>query len=182
MKIYTKAGDSGTTSLLGGNMVPKDHPRLEACGTMDELNAWIGLVRDQVSDPEIRETLMDIQGLIMVGSTLLANERKEDEPKIPEIKEADVAGLEKKIDEMDQILEPLKNFILPGGHTTLSFCHLARTTCRRAERLTIKFMEGSEKVAMLVKYLNRLSDFLFTLARKFAKDLNIQEFTWQQEK
>ena len=181
MKIYTKAGDKGTTSLLGGNMVPKDHPRMEACGTMDELNAWIGLVRDQVSDPEIRETLMDIQGLIMVGSTLLANERKEDEPKIPNIKEADVAGLEKKIDEMDQILEPLKNFILPGGHTTLSFCHLARTTCRRAERLTIKFMEGSEKIAMLVKYLNRLSDFLFTLARKFAKDLNIQEFIWQPE-
>lgn len=82
---------------------------------------------------------------------------------------------------MDQILEPLKNFILPGGHTTLSFCHLARTTCRRAERLTIKFMEGSEKIAMLVKYLNRLSDFLFTLARKFAKDLNIQEFIWQPE-
>lgn len=96
MKIYTKAGDKGTTSLLGGNMVPKDHPRMEACGTMDELNAWIGLVRDQVSDPEIRETLMDIQGLIMVGSTLLANERKEDEPKIPNIKEADVAGLEKR--------------------------------------------------------------------------------------
>lgn len=179
MKIYTRAGDRGTTSLLGGNIVPKDHPRLEAYGTLDELNVLIGLVRDQVSDKEISETLLGIQDRIMVGSTLLASEGKENEHKIPHITEADITSLEKKIDEMDEGLEPLKNFILPGGHTTISFCHLARTTCRRAERLTIRYMKGSEQVAMLIKYLNRLSDFLFTLSRKFAKDLNIEEKLWQ---
>jgi cob(I)alamin adenosyltransferase len=181
MKIYTKTGDKGMTSLLGGNIVKKDHPRLEAYGTLDELNSWIGLLRDLVSDPETKEILLGIQDRIMVGSTLLANERKENESKLPRIREEDIAGLENKIDKMDEVLEPLKNFILPGGHTTISFCHIARTTCRRAERLAIKYLSDSDQVAILVKYLNRLSDFLFTLARKFARDLNIEENRWQPE-
>jgi cob(I)alamin adenosyltransferase len=181
MKIYTKTGDKGKTSLLGGNIVSKDHPRLEAYGTLDELNSWIGLLRDLVSDQATKEILLGIQDRIMVGSTLLANERKENESKLPGIREEDITILENQIDEMDEVLEPLKNFILPGGHTTISFCHIARTTCRRAERLAIKYISDSDQVAILVKYLNRLSDFLFTLARKFARDLNIKENRWQPE-
>ena len=181
MKIYTKTGDRGTTSLLGGNIVPKDHPRLDAYGTLDELNAWIGLIRDLSDNTETREVLLGIQDRIMVGSSLLASERNEKESLIPCLHEEDILLLEDKIDELDKLLEPLKNFILPGGHTRISFCHLARTTCRRAERLSIRFMDDSHQVAMLVKYLNRLSDYLFMLARKTARDLNIEENLWQAE-
>jgi cob(I)alamin adenosyltransferase len=181
MKIYTRTGDRGTTSLLGGNIVPKDHPRIEAYGTLDELNAWVGLIRDLSDDAETREVLLRIQDRIMVGSALLASERKENESLIPDLHEEDILLLEDKIDEMDKSLEPLKNFILPGGHTSISFCHLARTTCRRTERLSIRFMDDSHQVAMLVKYLNRLSDYLFMLARKIAWDLNIEEISWQPE-
>ena len=137
VKIYTKAGDRGTTSLLGGNLVPKDHPRLEACGTLDELNSWLGLLRDQLSDEDMRQTLLGIQDRIMVGSTILANERKDMAVSVPEIREEDVSFLEGEIDRMDQELDPLQSFILPGGHTTVSYCHLARSTCRRAERYSI---------------------------------------------
>lgn len=179
MKIYTKAGDRGTTSLLGGNLVPKDHPRLEAYGTLDELNSWIGLLRDHMEDPGIREDLLRIQNRVMVGSTILANEKKENSDKLPEISEEDIIFLEKRIDEMDAELQPLKSFILPGGHPLVSYCHLARTTCRRAERYSIKFTRNSEQTEILVKYLNRLSDFLFTLARKTGKDLKVEEIPWQ---
>jgi cob(I)alamin adenosyltransferase len=181
MKIYTKAGDRGTSSLLGGNLVLKDHPRLEAYGTLDELNSWIGLLRDQLGDKDMQDTLLKIQDRIMVGSTILASEKKDTAVPIPEIHEEDVSFLEREIDRMDQELEPLRSFILPGGHTTVSHCHLARTTCRRAERQSIKFIKHSEQSAILVKYLNRLSDYLFTLARKIAKDLKIQEINWQPD-
>ena len=181
MKIYTKTGDRGTTSLLGGSIVPKDHPRLDAYGTLDELNAWIGLLGDLLSEPGTLEILLDIQDRIMAGSALLANERGEHESGIPGISEEDINRLEKEIDKMDGLLEPLKNFILPGGHTTISYCHLARTTCRRAERLTVRFIKDSEQMAILVKYLNRLSDFLFILSRKIARDLDIEEKLWQAE-
>ena len=181
MKIYTKAGDKGTTSLLGGNLVPKDHPRLEACGTLDELNSQVGLLRDHLTDQDARETLLRIQDRIMAGSAILANERQENEKKIPNISEEDVTFLEGKIDEMDKELEPLQNFILPGGHPHVSFCHLARTTCRKAERQTIRFIKDSGQTGMLVKYLNRLSDYLFTLARKTGKDLNVREIPWQAD-
>jgi cob(I)alamin adenosyltransferase len=176
MKIYTKAGDRGTSTLLGGNIVPKDHPRLEAYGTLDELNSWIGLIRDQLSDEEMRETLLKIQDRIMVGSTILASEKKDSAVPIPELHDKDISFLE-----MEQELEPLQTFILPGGHTTVSYCHLARTTCRRAERYSVKFIKNSDQTAILVKYLNRLSDYLFILARKIAWELKIEEIIWQPD-
>lgn len=181
MKIYTKAGDRGTSTLLGGNIVPKDHPRLEAYGTLDELNSWMGLIRDQLSDEEMRETLLKIQDRIMVGSTILASEKKDSAVPVPELHEEDIGFLEMEIDRMDQELEPLQFFILPGGHTTVSYCHLARTTCRRAERYSVKFIKNSDQTAILVKYLNRLSDYLFILARKIAWELKIEEKIWQPD-
>ena len=178
MKIYTKAGDRGISTLLGGNIVPKDHPRLEAYGTLDELNSWIGLIRDQLIDEDMRGTLLKIQDRIMVGSAVLASEKSDTPVALPELHEKDISFLEMEIDRMDKQLEPLKSFILPGGHTTVSFCHLARTTCRRAERYSVKFIKNSEQTRVLVKYLNRLSDYLFTLARKIAMDLKIEEIIW----
>ncbi len=181
MKIYTKAGDRGTSTLLGGNIVPKDHPRLEAYGTLDELNSWMGLIRDQLTDEEMRESLLKIQDRIMVGSTILASEKKDSAVPVPELHEEDISFLETEIDRMDQKLEPLQFFILPGGHTTVSYCHLARTTCRRAERYSVKFIKNSDQTAILVKYLNRLSDYLFILARKIAWELKIEEKIWQPD-
>ncbi len=181
MKIYTKAGDRGTSTLLGGNIVPKDHPRLEAYGTLDELNSWMGLIRDQLSDEEMRGTLLKIQDRIMVGSTILASEKKDSDVPVPELHYEDIGFLEMEIDRMDQELEPLQFFILPGGHTTVSYCHLARTTCRRAERYSVKFIKNSDQTAILVKYLNRLSDYLFILARKIAWELKIEEKIWQPD-
>jgi cob(I)alamin adenosyltransferase len=181
MKIYTKAGDRGISTLLGGNIVPKDHPRLEACGTLDELNSWIGLIRDQLMDEGMREALLRIQDRIMVGSTILASEKTNTPVAIPELQEKDISFLETEIDRMDKLLKPLQSFILPGGHTTVSYCHLARTICRRAERYSVKFIKNSEQTGILVKYLNRLSDYLFTLARKMAMDLKIEEIIWQPD-
>jgi len=181
MKIYTKAGDRGISTLLGGNIVPKDHPRLEAYGTLDELNSWIGLIRDQVTDEEMRQALLKIQDRIMVGSTILASEKANTSVDLPELHENDIGFLEKEIDRMEKLLKPLQSFILPGGHTTVSYCHLARTICRRAERYSIKFIKNSEQTGRLVKYLNRLSDYLFVLARKIAMDLKIEEIIWQPD-
>ncbi len=179
MKIYTKAGDRGKTSLLGGSIVPKDHPRLEACGTVDELNSMLGLLRDQVPDKGMEKTLLIIQDRIMTGSAILSDERMESESGIPRIKEEDILFLEKKIDEMNQVLEPLRHFILPGGHTIVSYCHMTRAICRRAERQVVKFIKDSRQLALFAKYLNRLSDFLFVQARKIARDFNIEEILWQ---
>jgi cob(I)alamin adenosyltransferase len=181
MKIYTKAGDRGTSTLLGGNIVPKDHPRLEAYGTLDELNSWIGLIRDQLEDEEMRGFLLRIQDRIMVGSAILASEKKGSPVALPELREDDIRLLEAQIDGMEKELKPMQSFILPGGHTTISFCHLARTTCRRAERYSVKFIKNSEQTGILVKYLNRLSDYLFVLARKMALDLKIEEIIWQPD-
>ena len=181
MKIYTKAGDRGISTLLGGNVVPKDHPRLEAYGTLDELNSWIGLIRDQLIDDDMRGTLLKIQDRIMVGSTVLASEKTDTPVALPELHEKDISFLEMEIDGMDKLLKPLQSFILPGGHTTVSYCHLARATCRRAERYSVKFIKNSEQTGLLVKYMNRLSDYLFTLARKVAMDLKIEEIIWQPD-
>jgi cob(I)alamin adenosyltransferase len=181
MKIYTKAGDKGMTSLLGGNLVPKDHPRIEAYGTLDELNSWIGLLRDHLGDDGIRSDLLGVQDRLMAGASILANEKTDDSVRLPELREEDIGFLEKRIDAMDAELKPLTRFILPGGHAVIGFCHLARTTCRRAERSATGFIGDSEQSAMLVKYLNRLSDYLFTLARKIGKDFEVEEIPWQPE-
>jgi cob(I)alamin adenosyltransferase len=198
MKIYTKAGDRGMTSLLGGEFVAKDHPRLEAYGTLDELNAWIGLLTDLVeensgrsenvtgiyTDEEaaaLRAKLLRIQDRIMTASSILANEKTDGSVTLPQLREEDITCLEEGIDQMDMELPGLTSFILPGGHPVISYCHLARTTCRRAERHSTRFVKDSEQHALLVKYLNRLSDYLFTLARKFSRDFDIKEIPWQPE-
>jgi cob(I)alamin adenosyltransferase len=179
MKIYTKAGDRGMTSLLGGEFVSKDHPRLEAYGTLDELTSWVGLLGDYLEDPKIREDLLKIQDRLMVGSSILANERIDGSIQLPEIGDGDIELLEQRIDEMDKELPQLSSFILPGGHPVVSYCHLARVCCRRAERLSVKFAGDSGQTSVLVKFLNRLSDYLFTLARKIAKDFKVEEKLWQ---
>ena len=169
------------TSLLGGEFVAKNHPRLEAYGTLDELTSWVGLLRDYLDDSGIRKDLLIIQDRLMLGSSILANERADGSIKLPEIREEDISFLEGRIDDMDLELPALANFILPGGHPAVSYCHLARTCCRRAERLSMGFIKDSQQTSILVKYLNRLSDYLFTLARKLSKDFKVEENIWQPE-
>ncbi len=167
------------TSLLGGRIVPKDHPRLEAYGTLDELNCWIGLLRDYLGDHAVKDHLLGIQDRLMAGSSILAAEGTEDARRLPSLREEDVGFLEERIDEMVMQLPPLSAFIFPGGHPVVSICHLARAICRRAERHSAQFAKDSRQAALLTKYLNRLSDYLFTLARKIAADFTVDEIPWQ---
>jgi len=179
MKIYTKKGDTGQTSLIGGVRVPKSNIRIHAYGTVDELNSFIGIVRDMSNDTHIREVLYKIQNLLFtVGSHLAAHPEKS-KMKLPELKEEDITLLEKEIDAMNDILPPLTAFILPGGHPHVSHCHVARCVCRRAERLTVELSENEPVEPILIKYLNRLSDYLFELARKLAFDYGIEEVIWK---
>jgi cob(I)alamin adenosyltransferase len=179
-KIYTKTGDKGETSLIGGTRVPKYHERIEAYGTLDELNSFLGLIRDQDIDKHTRELLIEIQDRIFTAESILALD-PDHKPlkKLPEIEEKDILLLESEIDKMNEDLPPITNFILPGGHTTVSYCHVARTVCRRAERLTIKLARQYEVSELVIKYLNRLSDYLFVLSRKLTKDLNAKETPWK---
>lgn len=182
MKIYTKTGDIGETSLFGGRRVLKSELRIEAYGTVDELNSWIGLLRDVNSDNAIKDLLKEIQDrLFTLGSTLAADPDNA-KLKTPDLHESDIELLEKAIDKMDEQLEPLRNFVLPGGHVYVSYCHLARTVCRRAERLCVALHQVSEIHPLVIKYLNRLSDYLFTLSRKMAKDLGAEEVNWLPRK
>ena len=179
MKIYTKTGDKGTTALLGGARVSKAHQRLEAYGTVDELNSYMGLLRDQEVNQSRRNLLKTIQdNLFVLGSNLATVPGKELQ-KVPVLVQEDVEALEQAIDLMEQELPPLKNFILPGGHQSVSFCHIARTVCRRAERNTVLLAEGEEVPEIVIVYLNRLSDFLFVLARKMSQELKAEEVNWQ---
>ncbi len=181
-KIYTKGGDKGETSLLGGTRVPKYHERIEAYGTVDELNSFIGLIRDQDIPEHFRETLLDIQNKLFTAESHLAADDVSKTINLPRIVEGDITRLEEEIDQMNRVLPELRNFILPGGHPIVSYCHIARTICRRAERLTIKLAEKYEVESVIIKYLNRLSDFLFVLARQLAKELNAEEITWRPDK
>jgi cob(I)alamin adenosyltransferase len=178
MKIYTKTGDIGETSLFGGRRVSKSDLRIETYGTTDELNSWIGLIRDVNTNEVERELLKEIQDRIFTLGAELAADPDNQKLKTPDLFEADIEALEKGIDAMDAVLEPLRNFILPGGHVHVSYCHIARTVCRRAERLTVHLHKESEVHPLIIKYLNRLSDYLFTLARKMSKDLNAEEVNW----
>jgi len=181
MKIYTKTGDKGQTSLIGGTRVPKHHIRIEAYGTVDELNSYIGLVRDQQIDEHSKKILIEIQDrLFTIGSTL-ASDPEKSRMKVPDLKEDDITLLEQEMDKMNETLPEIKTFVLPGGHTTVSFCHIARCVCRRAERLTIHLAESSPGGVpdLVIKYLNRLSDYLFVLSRKLSKDLDAQEIPWK---
>jgi cob(I)alamin adenosyltransferase len=179
MKIYTKTGDKGKTSLIGGKRVSKYHQRIEAYGTIDELMSYIGLIRDQEIDTDSKAILIEIQDRLMTCASVLATDSEDGTVKIPEIKEQDIEFLEKEIDRLDAELPPLRQFVLPGGHTVVSYCHIARTVCRRSERIIIKLSEEFFVPELIIKYINRLSDFLFVLSRKFSKDFNIKEIPWQ---
>lgn len=180
-KIYTKTGDKGTTSLIGGTKVSKSHLRIEAYGTVDELNSYTGLCRDVFNDTESQQTLKEIQDrLFTIGSSLACDPEKEPKMQIPDLKESDVELLEKEIDKMNEVLPEMKNFILPGGHSTVSHLHIARCICRRAERNTVRLKEvGSPVETIVIQYLNRLSDYLFVLSRYAALKLGAEEIPWK---
>ncbi len=179
MKIYTKTGDKGTTALLGGVRVSKAHLRLEAYGTVDELNSYVGLLNDQEVNQPHRPLLLKIQDrLFTVGASLATAPGKEIRM-APDLEEEDIYLLEQAIDEMENSLEPLKSFILPGGHQAVSFCHIARTVCRRAERNIVALHEAEEVDEIIIRYLNRLSDYLFVLGRKMAAGLGVKEVAWK---
>lgn len=179
MKIYTKTGDTGKTSLLGGRRVSKAELRIDAYGTVDELNSFIGLLRDQEINKKRETLLKEIQDrLFTIGATLASEPGKENIKK-PDLHDVDLELLEKEIDEMESQLPQLRHFILPGGHQSVSFCHVARTVCRRTERCVIDLMEIEHVDEIIVKYLNRLSDYLFVLGRLIAQELGVEEVTWK---
>jgi len=178
MKVYTKKGDQGTTQLIGGTRVPKSSLRIESYGTVDELNSYIGLIRDQEISSEVIEQLLEIQDRLFTMGSQLAADPEASKMKLPEIVDEDVTNLENWIDQMDKSLEPMKSFVLPGGHTTVSFCHIARCVCRRAERICVDLNAHQPIDPILLTYLNRLSDYLFVLSRKLSKDLNAKEHPW----
>lgn len=185
MKVYTKTGDGGTTALFGGTRVPKDHIRIESYGTVDELNSYIGLIRDQEMNQHYKETLIEIQDRLFTVGAILATPidkeiMKNGEKRLKNlgIIETDIELLEKEIDTMEDALPQMTHFVLPGGHTTVSYCHVARCVCRRAERLSVHLSHEEPIDEMAVKYLNRLSDYLFVLARKLSFDLKAEEVKW----
>ncbi len=189
MKIYTKTGDKGTTALFGGTRVPKHHIRIESYGTVDELNSHIGLIRDQEINRDYKSVLAIIQNkLFTVGAILATDPAKailksgKERLNIPKISSDDIALLEKEMDNMNEQLEPMTHFVLPGGHQTVSFCHIARCVCRRAERLASALNDLEPFQEETLTYLNRLSDYLFVLARKLSKDLQAEEIKWIPEK
>lgn len=179
LKIYTKTGDKGQTSLIGGTRIPKFDIRIEAYGTVDELNSNIGLVRDQEIDENSKNILIEIQDRLFTIGSLLAADPEKNKMALPQILELDIELLEKEIDVMNEQLPEMKFFVLPGGHSTISFCHLARCVCRRAERCVLRLNEVQPVNELIYKYLNRLSDYLFVLARKFTQDLKATETPWK---
>ena len=189
MKVYTKTGDKGTTALFGGTRVAKHHIRIESYGTVDELNSHIGLIRDQKVGARTQEILIHIQNkLFTVGAILATAPEKvtlksgKERLNIPKIDAKDIELLETEMDQMDSNLPPMTHFVLPGGHTTVSYCHIARCVCRRAERLATLLHESEPIDEHVLMYLNRLSDYLFVLARKLSKDLQANEIKWVPKK
>ena len=185
MKVYTKTGDSGTTALFGGTRVSKHHIRIESYGTVDELNSHIGLIRNQEINSHYKTVLIEVQDrLFTVGSILATPPEKEilknGEKRLKNlgILESDILFLENEIDKMEESLPPMTHFVLPGGHTTVSYCHIARCVCRRAERLAVHLNDIEPTDELVIKYLNRLSDYLFVLARKLTSDLSAEEVQW----
>lgn len=182
MKIYTKTGDKGETSLLGGTRTSKADLQIEAYGNVDELNSYIGLIRDQITNEIVLKELMLIQDRLFTIGSHLANDGTKNGIQLPTLSEADIEQLESSIDTMNEELPPMHAFILPGGHTTVSFIHVARCICRRAERSVVRQESNHVIYLIIIQYLNRLSDYLFVLARKFAKDLNADEVEWKPNK
>jgi cob(I)alamin adenosyltransferase len=185
MKVYTKTGDGGTTALFGGTRVPKDHIRIESYGTIDELNSYIGLIRDQEINSHYKEILIEIQDRLFTIGAILATPPEKEVKKNGELRlkklgitEEDIQLLENEIDIMEEELPPMTHFVLPGGHQTVSYCHITRCVCRRAERLAVHLSHDEPVVEIAIKYLNRLSDYLFVLARKLSHDLQAEEVKW----
>jgi cob(I)alamin adenosyltransferase len=179
MKIYTKTGDQGSTSLFGGKRVSKADLRIDTYGTVDELNSWIGVLRDQSVNQSRKEILVEIQDRLFTIGSILATEPENTKVKIPSLIESDIELLENKMDDMEAALPPMRFFVLPGGHTSVSFGHVTRTVCRRAERLVIA-LDQTEKVdPLVIKYMNRLSDYLFMLCRTMAHELKAEETPWR---
>ena len=180
-KIYTKTGDLGKTSLIGGTKVAKSHIRIETYGTVDELNSYIGLVGDYMTDVHSKAVLKEIQDrLFTIGSSLACDPDKEPKMKIPDLKESDIVLLEKEIDKMSDAIPAMKFFILPGGHVSVSTIHVARCVCRRCERLCVHIQqEGMFVDPLVIKYINRLSDFLFVLGRYTGHQLGVEEIPWK---
>ncbi|MEJ2584513.1 MAG: cob(I)yrinic acid a,c-diamide adenosyltransferase [Robiginitalea sp.] len=181
MKIYTKSGDEGTTALFGGTRVPKHHIRIQSYGTVDELNSWLGLLRDQQVAPRHTEFLLSIQDKLFTMGSMLATEPDASRPRggeLPQLLSGDVESLEGEIDALNESLPPMTHFILPGGHPSVSYCHIARTVCRRAERMTTLLNEHTAVPPVVLAYLNRLSDYLFILARKLSLELQVDEIKW----
>ena len=181
IKIYTKTGDLGKTSLIGGTKVPKNNLRIETYGTIDELNSYIGLTNDHLTNENSKAMLKEIQDrLFTIGSSLACDPEKAPAMKIPDLKEEDIVLLEKEIDVMNEILPEMRSFILPGGHVAVSTTHVARCICRRAERLCVDMQEHDLFVdPLVIKYLNRLSDYLFVLARYVGHLLGVGEIAWK---
>ncbi|WP_158976014.1 cob(I)yrinic acid a,c-diamide adenosyltransferase [Cellulophaga sp. L1A9] len=189
MKIYTKTGDKGTTALFGGTRVAKHHIRIESYGTVDELNSWIGLIRDQEIDSHSKDILTIIQHKLFIAGAILATapekavlKNGKERLNIDKISANDILLLEQEMDAIEANLPPMTHFILPGGHTTVSYCHIARTVCRRAERISSHLNENEPIEANVLRYLNRLSDYLFMLGRGLSAHLNVEEIKWIPEK
>lgn len=185
MKVYTKTGDKGTTALFGGTRVPKDHIRIDSYGTVDELNSYIGLIRDQEMDSHYKTILIEIQDRLFTVGAILATPQEKEVLKNGELRlknlgiiDSDIELLENEIDKMEESLPPMTHFVLPGGHPTVSHCHIARCICRRAERLAVHLSHNEHVPEIAIKYLNRLSDYLFVLARKLSFDLKAEEVKW----
>jgi cob(I)alamin adenosyltransferase len=179
MKIYTRTGDKGNTTLAGGKQVPKTHIRIEAYGIVDELIANIGMIRDMSDKAATKEYLLEVQDRLMTCAAILATDCDDCSAGIPEVRESDIQSLENAIDEMESTLPALSSFVLPGGHIVSSQCHIARTICRRAERQIIRLSTELFVPKTVIKYINRLSDYLFVLARKVLRDLNIEDTYWK---
>lgn len=183
MKVYTKTGDKGKTSLFGGKRVLKNDLQIESYGNVDELNSWMGMLRDSSTNSKERETLITIQeNLFTIGSYLATDPAKKEKMKLPQVSESWIKDLENSMDEMDTHLPPMQFFVLPGGHLSVSYCHLARTVCRRAERSIVALQSDDSDIDFAKRYVNRLSDYLFVLSRKWAIDFGAEEIPWKPEK
>jgi len=178
-RIYTKTGDTGKTALIGGTRVPKYDKRIEAYGTVDELKSWVGLIRDKIGDDHQIKVLVEIQDRLFTTESLLAQDGSVSKAIIPELQNSDIEYIEKQIDLMNEKLPPIKSFVLSGGHELISFTHITRTVCRRAERIIIELNELHPLDGLIIKYMNRLSDYFFVLARKLTFDLNVEETAWK---
>lgn len=178
-KIYTKTGDKGMTSLIGGTRLPKHHARIEAYGTVDELNSHVGLLRDVITHTETVEFLIGIQDRLFTLGSQLAADPEKNKMKLPQLSDEDVVSLERAIDRIDSVVPEMKSFVLPGGHVHVSYCHIARCVCRRAERAVLKLNDSETVDALHIRYLNRLSDYLFMLARWLVHELKVSEIPWK---